>query len=163
MKKEQFGSLDPRAAAHAHASSLISTLWAFRALYTVRNEFWITQPCSVCAFRVVFELSSGPIQVETFIKACQILHEMSGRFPLATDVLASIQSVIEQHKLQLPSFTTKHLNFQRSATTTTIMQQTITSVSPDYVDAGCESESQGSKRMTVSDLILTSNPHINPD
>ncbi|KAK4246074.1 hypothetical protein C7999DRAFT_42466 [Corynascus novoguineensis] len=67
MTRHEFGSIDPKETSYSHAQSMMSTVWMFRALYTVRHEF---------------------------IRACQALSEMSERFTVARDVMAPLQSVI---------------------------------------------------------------------
>jgi hypothetical protein len=67
----------------AHAGNLINTIWTFRALYTVRYEFWLTHLLAVCAYRVVFVLQVEPVRIDTFVKACQGLHELGERLGIA--------------------------------------------------------------------------------
>ncbi|KAH7189822.1 hypothetical protein DER44DRAFT_635873, partial [Fusarium oxysporum] len=103
VAKDQFGGLDPKATSQFYASHIMSTIWTFRALYTVRHEFLHTLPCSVCAFRVVDDRNSGPMQVETFMKACQLLNEMMERFRLPVDVLAFLKTALKNRRIIQPS------------------------------------------------------------
>lgn len=98
MSREEFGVVDPKIASSSHAHSAVSTVWRFRTLYTLRHEYFNTQVLSIAAFRVLFDLESSPIQLQTFIKAIQGLTELSERYPVARDVLASIQTVVTQQK-----------------------------------------------------------------
>ena len=94
---------------YAHATNAMSTVWHFRALHTLRNEHWLIQASSVCAFRVLFAIEESPIQLETFIKACRALLELSEAFPVAEKVLYSIESVVKEKKVNLPSYAKEYL------------------------------------------------------
>ncbi|EXM15838.1 hypothetical protein FoTM2_016920 [Fusarium oxysporum f. sp. vasinfectum] len=112
LSKEEFGPFDPVTASYAHASNAISPIWHFRALYTLRNEHWMIQASSVCAFRVLLAIESSPIQLETFVKACQALAELGESFPVAKDVILSIESVVTKQRLRVPSCAQEHLSNQ---------------------------------------------------
>ncbi|KAJ3453761.1 hypothetical protein MRS44_018393 [Fusarium solani] len=86
LTKEEFGPFDPVTMCYAHVRNAMSTLWHFRALYTLRNEHWTIQAASACAFQVLFDIEASPIQLEAFIKACQALIELGESFPVAKDV-----------------------------------------------------------------------------
>ncbi|KAH7231739.1 uncharacterized protein BKA55DRAFT_474284, partial [Fusarium redolens] len=89
--EERTGPFDPVTTSYAHASNAILAIWHSRALYTLRNEHWMIQASSVCAFRVLLGIDSSPIQLETFVKACQALAELRESFPVAKDVILSIE------------------------------------------------------------------------
>ncbi|KAL2195383.1 hypothetical protein P885DRAFT_13096, partial [Corynascus similis CBS 632.67] len=91
MTRHEFGSIDPKETSYSHAQSMMSTIWTFRALYTLRHEFFNVQLFAVAAFRVLFDFDSDPFRLQTFIRACQALSEMSERFTVARDVMASLQ------------------------------------------------------------------------
>ncbi|KAJ3532496.1 hypothetical protein NM208_g8413 [Fusarium decemcellulare] len=110
FSKEEFGPFDPVAMSYAHASNAMSTIWHFRALYTLRNEHWIIQACSVCVFRVLFDIESNPIQLEAFVKACRALLELGESFPVAQEVLLSLESVVKKRRLALPSYAQDHFS-----------------------------------------------------
>jgi hypothetical protein len=86
LTKEEFGPFDPVTMCYAHVRNAMSTLWHFRALYTLRNEHWTIQAASACAFQVLFDIEASPIQLEAFIKACRALIELGESFPVAKDV-----------------------------------------------------------------------------
>lgn len=138
----------------------MSTLWAFRALYTVRHEFFNAQLCSIAAFRVLFDLESSPFQLQTFIRACQALYELGERFPIAGDVLASLQSVVKQRSLHLPLFAEKHLSVEVSAVGS-IMQHTAV-LAALRTDSSIQKEPDR-LRLTISDLVARADTDIEPD
>ncbi|KAF4980369.1 hypothetical protein FZEAL_3599 [Fusarium zealandicum] len=118
FSKQEFGPFDPMTMSYAHTSNAMSTMWYFRALYTLRNEHWLIQACSVCAFRVLFDIDSSPIQLETFTKALRALMELSEAFPVAKDVLLSVETVVRKRKLQLPERAQDHLPGETDGTKT---------------------------------------------
>lgn len=87
MNMKEFGPVEPTMTSFTHASNAMSTTWTFRALYTLRLEYWMIQSRAFCAFLVLFDLDSSPIQVETFIKACRALSELGETYTTANDVL----------------------------------------------------------------------------
>lgn len=87
----------------------MSTIWQFRALYTLRNESWLIQAASVCAFKVLFAIQESPIHLETFIKACRALMELAEAFPVAEEVIYSIESVVKEKQVDLPSYAREYL------------------------------------------------------
>ncbi|CAG9948173.1 unnamed protein product, partial [Clonostachys rosea f. rosea IK726] len=120
LSKEEFGPFDPVTTSYAHASNAISAIWHFRALYTLRNEHWMIQASSVCAFR--------PIQLETFVKACQALAELGESFPVAKDVLLSIDSVVKKQRLRVPTCAQKHLSNQVEDKEDSVIESTVVKV-----------------------------------
>jgi hypothetical protein len=109
VPKSVFGPFHPRLTSYAHATNAMSTIWHFRALYTIRSEHWLIQACSVCAFKVLFAIEESPIQLETFIKACRALIELREAFPVAEEVIYSIESVIKNKKVNLPSYAREYM------------------------------------------------------
>ncbi|KAF9766187.1 hypothetical protein IL306_001433 [Fusarium sp. DS 682] len=109
VPKSIFGPFHPRLASYAHATNAMSTIWHFRALYNLRNEYWLIQASSVCAFKVLFAIEESPIQLETFIKACRALMELRESYPVAEDVIYSIESVIKNKKVNLPSYAREYM------------------------------------------------------
>ncbi|RFN51860.1 hypothetical protein FIE12Z_3821 [Fusarium flagelliforme] len=112
LSKDKFGPFDPVTTSYAHASNTISAIWHFRALYTLRNQPWIIQASSVCAFRVLSDIDSSPIQLKTFVKACQALVELGESFPVAKDVILSLESVVKKQRLRIPSCAQEQLSNQ---------------------------------------------------
>ncbi|KAI1035524.1 hypothetical protein LB504_005627 [Fusarium proliferatum] len=109
IPKSVFGPFIPRLTSYAHATNAMSTIWHFRALYTIHNEHWLIQACSVCAFKVLFAIEESPVQLETFIKACRALMELREAFPVAEEVIYSIESVVKNKKVNLPSYAREYM------------------------------------------------------
>ncbi|KAF5609878.1 pathway-specific regulatory nit-4 [Fusarium subglutinans] len=109
IPKSVFGPFIPRLTSYAHATNAMSTIWHFRALYTIHSEYWLIQACSVCAFKVLFAMEESPIQLETFIKACRALMELREAFPVAEEVIYSIESVVKNKKVNLPSYAREYM------------------------------------------------------
>ncbi|EGU87132.1 hypothetical protein FOPG_16446 [Fusarium oxysporum f. sp. conglutinans race 2 54008] len=110
LTKEEFGPFDPVTMSYAHASNAMWVVWHFRALYTLRNEHWIIQAASICAFRVLFDIESSTIQLETFAKACRALIELGESFPVAKKVLLSVDSVAKKQRIKLPSYASEYMS-----------------------------------------------------
>ncbi|RYC78714.1 hypothetical protein BFJ63_vAg18411, partial [Fusarium oxysporum f. sp. narcissi] len=91
LTKEEFGPFDPVTISYAHASNAMWVVWHFRALYTLRNEHWMIQAASICAFRVLSDIETSTIQLETFAKACRALIELGESFPVAKEVMLAIK------------------------------------------------------------------------
>ncbi|RGP74219.1 nitrogen assimilation transcription factor nit-4 [Fusarium sporotrichioides] len=109
VPKSTFGPFDPRSTTYAHATNAMSTIWHFRALYTLRNEHWLIQASAVCAFRVLVAIQESPIQLETFIKACRALLELGEAYPVAEQVRYSIESVVEDKGITLPTYAKEYM------------------------------------------------------
>ncbi|KAH6613171.1 hypothetical protein C7974DRAFT_380888 [Boeremia exigua] len=163
IKESLFGSLDARSISYYHANSIMSKLWTFRALYTLQHEFWNIQLCSLCAFRVLFDLDFGSLQLDTFTKACQGLYEMTERFPLARNVLASLQSAIELQGLQLPSFATRHLSNKTAIVEESIMKYTVVPVSLSISTVHEAGSARKHEQLTLSALLMKLDFNVGPD
>jgi hypothetical protein len=109
VPKSMFGPFDPRSTTYAHATNAMSTIWHFRALYTLRNEHWLIQASAVCAFRVLLVIKESPIQLETFVKACRALLELGEAYPVAEEVRYSIESVIKDKGIILPTYAKEYM------------------------------------------------------
>ncbi|KFA68336.1 hypothetical protein S40285_09476 [Stachybotrys chlorohalonatus IBT 40285] len=154
VAKDQFGGLVPKATSQFHASHIMSTIWTFRALYTVRHEFWHTHPCSVCAFSVLDDIDFGPMQVDIVMKACQVLHEMMERFRLPADFLASFKKALKERRVVLPSSTVNILQAEIEVPGPTIMQYTIAvAVKKRRTQSQCEKKARV-RSLRISDLLI---------
>lgn len=140
----------------------MSTIWTFRALYTVRHEFYNTQLFSVAAFRTLFDFESSPTRLQTFMRACQALSELSERFTVARDVMASLQSVVVPRKLHIPSFLKAHLNVEVGGAGSSIMQFTVVPAAL-RTTSKVQKEPNQPYRLTISDLVAMHNSGIEPD
>lgn len=163
VAKDQFGGLDPKATSQFYASHIMSTIWTFRALYTVRHEFLHTLPCSVCAFRVVDDRNSGPMQVETFMKACQLLNEMMERFRLPVDVLAFLKTALKNRRIIQPSSTVGILEAEIEAPGLTMMQYTVAAAAKEQKAHSRSRDPKQVRILTVSDMIVSKEIEITLD
>ncbi|KAF4999111.1 hypothetical protein FGRMN_2674 [Fusarium graminum] len=109
IPKSAFGPFNPRSMSYAHATNAMSTIWQFRALYTLRNESWLIQATSVCVFKVLFALEESPLHLEAFIKACQALIELAQSFPVAEEVIYSIESIVKEKNVYIPLYARRYL------------------------------------------------------
>ncbi|KAH7237907.1 hypothetical protein B0J15DRAFT_503142, partial [Fusarium solani] len=153
LSKEEFGPFEPNTMSYAHASNVMSTLWHFRALYTLRNEQWMVQAASVCAFRVLFDIEASPIQLETFVKACRALIELSESFPVAKDVLLSIESVVKKQRLELPSYAQEHFPRKGEDVGDSIEEYTVVKVRDHSVIVQKADSAGHSGHLTLSGVL----------
>ncbi|KAM0300145.1 hypothetical protein ACHAPM_006451 [Fusarium culmorum] len=109
VSKSTFGPFNPRSTTYAHATNAMSTIWHFRALYTLRNEHWLIQASTVCAFRVLLVIKESPVQLETFVKACRALLELGDAYPVAEAVRYSIESVVKNKGITLPTYAKEYM------------------------------------------------------
>ncbi|RKL10788.1 hypothetical protein BFJ70_g16469 [Fusarium oxysporum] len=164
LSKEDFGPFDPVTTSYAHASNAISAIWHFRALYTLRNEHWMIQASSVCAFRVLLAIESSPIQLETFVKACQALAELGESFPVAKDVILSIESVVKKQRLRVPSCAQEHLSNQVEDKEDSEIEPTVVKVIDHSVTVKKADPEDYTGYLTLSGLLSSMAPiNIGPD
>ncbi|EXA30767.1 hypothetical protein FOVG_17870 [Fusarium oxysporum f. sp. pisi HDV247] len=164
LSKEDFGPFDPVTTSYAHASNAISAIWHFRALYTLRNEYWMIQASSVCAFRVVLAIESSPIQLETFVKAYQALAELGESFPVAKDVMLSIKSVVKKQRLRVPSCAQKHLSNQVEDKEDSVIEPTVVKILDHSVIVKKADLEDYTGQLTLSGLLSSMAPiDIGPD
>ncbi|EXL66291.1 hypothetical protein FOPG_17530 [Fusarium oxysporum f. sp. conglutinans race 2 54008] len=164
LSKEEFGPFDPVTTSYAHASNVISAIWHFRALYTLRNEHWMIQASSVCAFRVLLDIESNPIQLETFVKACQALAELGESFPVAKGVILSIESVVKKKRLRVPSCAQEHLSNQVEDKEDGVIESTVVKVIDHSVVVKEADLEYYAGHLTLSGLLSSMAPiDIRPD
>jgi hypothetical protein len=95
-------------------------------MHTLRNEYWLIHSTALCAFRVLYGLNTGYVQIDTFVKCCQALSEMAEAFVVASDTLIYIQTIVKKEGIPLPSLTKmKDLTHDLSASEVSVMQHTI--------------------------------------
>lgn len=97
----------------SHGTSIMTAIWIFRSLYTVKHEYWAMQGCFAAAMAMLHFLTPGSVQVDTFAKACQALSEMGECLPLARSFLLAVQGVISQYRIPLPQYGAKYLRNAR--------------------------------------------------
>lgn len=88
---------------------------------------------------------------------------MTERFPLARNVLASLQSAIELRGLQLPSFATRHLSNETAIVEESIINYTVVPVSLS-ISTVDEAGSAGKREhLTLSALLMKLDLDVDPD
>ncbi|KAL8351361.1 hypothetical protein RB601_000602 [Gaeumannomyces tritici] len=98
--KERFGGSTAGALKNSSSFSMINTVWTFRAHYTLKHEYWLTQVCAAAAMSVLFNLDDGCADV--FVRACQALHETGEFVRMANKNLTVIQQLIDRYRIRLP-------------------------------------------------------------
>ena len=109
-------SKDARAERHAHAADLISTMWLFRAYYTLPRSALNVHGCVAAAFGTVFDLEAGGSQTEVFMKACQGLQELGSTFESANAALLALKALITKHHLSVPQRAWSYFKTSTAAT-----------------------------------------------
>ncbi|KAH7323183.1 hypothetical protein B0I35DRAFT_477066 [Stachybotrys elegans] len=98
----------------AHAASIMAGVWTFRALYSIRREYWAMQGCFAAAVAMLEYLVPGTVQVDTFAKACQALTEIGELLPLANSFLEGIKGLVKLSKVSIPRYGSKYLLDRRT-------------------------------------------------
>ncbi|KAI8155845.1 Nitrogen assimilation transcription factor nirA [Colletotrichum sp. SAR 10_65] len=89
-----------------HASSMISSLWIYRGLYTLKHEYWAAEHCSF-AVHVLLPQMAEPAVHDTIAKACCVLHEMgirSGVSGRAAELLRDIEETARARGIRIPPY-----------------------------------------------------------
>ncbi|KAF4901009.1 Nitrogen assimilation transcription factor nirA, partial [Colletotrichum viniferum] len=89
-----------------HASSMISNLWIYRGLYTLKHEYWAAEHCSF-AVHVLLPQMAEPSVHDTVAKACCVLHEMgvqSGVSGRAAELLRDIEEMAGARGIRIPPY-----------------------------------------------------------
>ncbi|KAF4809168.1 hypothetical protein CGCSCA5_v011610 [Colletotrichum siamense] len=89
-----------------HASSMISSLWIYRGLYTLKHEYWAAEHCSF-AVHVLLPQMAEPAVHDTIAKACCVLHEMgirSGVSGRAAELLRDIEETARAWGIRIPPY-----------------------------------------------------------
>ncbi|KAL9086376.1 MAG: hypothetical protein Q9165_007162 [Trypethelium subeluteriae] len=130
LTKAQFGPFNPSDRCHAHASSLQSAIWTFRAYANLRHEYWLCHVTVTVAFVTLREHEYSPAEMDTLIKACQCLHEMRETLPLAVDCLAAIHGAFRKLQLRLPIFVMRFFGVDIRHRNDGLMHHTIAALIP---------------------------------
>ncbi|RGP79070.1 nitrogen assimilation transcription factor nit-4 [Fusarium longipes] len=149
IPKSAFGPFNPRSTTYAHATNAMSTIWHFRALYTLRNEHWLIQTSTVCAFRVLLAIEESPIQLETFIKACRALLELGEAFPVAKKVRYAIESTIKDKGVNLPAYAKEYMPHGARAGIVELIDVKVR----DHTVAAEEASERNEDRFTLTGLL----------
>ncbi|TIC95517.1 Nitrogen assimilation transcription factor nit-4 [Colletotrichum higginsianum] len=92
-----------------HASSMMTNLWIYRSIYTIKHEFWAAEYCSSVAHALLPSLetnTSTPVVHDIVGRACCILNEMacagvSGR---AGELLKGIEERARASRIRVPAY-----------------------------------------------------------
>ncbi|KAK6224920.1 hypothetical protein QIS74_03247 [Colletotrichum tabaci] len=92
-----------------HASSMMTNLWIYRSIYTIKHEFWAAEYCSSVAHALLPSLetnTSTPVVHDIVGRACCILNEMacagvSGR---AGELLEGIEERARVSRIRVPAY-----------------------------------------------------------
>jgi hypothetical protein len=148
--KDQFGPFAPRDRCLAHAVQLQSAIWTFRAYAILGHEYWLNSPLTNVAFITIHESASNPTAMETLVKACQCLSEMSELLPLSADCLVAIHGAIKASDLQLPEYVMRYFKAKNlKARKDGLMHRTIVTIMPDQQD-----EVKGGVQETLLEELL---------
>ncbi|KAK2001194.1 hypothetical protein LX36DRAFT_653567 [Colletotrichum falcatum] len=92
-----------------HASSMMTNLWIYRGIYSIRHEYWAAEYCSFVAHALLPRLeadTSTPAIQDAIGRACCVLGEMvnagvSGR---AQELLTGVEERARTLKVRVPSY-----------------------------------------------------------
>jgi len=148
---EELSELNPTFRRITHAHSIISTLWTYRALYTLRHEYWAMQGCMAAATSLLFHLQPGSAEVDSFVKACQGLSELSEHLPLAKPFLAVIRELVARHGIRIPANGSKVLLSSARGRGSSYVNEAR--VAMMVQDAEASKDTRGLWEIRLSDLI----------
>jgi hypothetical protein len=101
--------------------SIMSHIWAYRAAYGRRQDYWFMQGCSAAAKAVVFTMELGSVQEDTFVKACRFLYEAGDQLPLANQLLLVLRRLQMRHEMQIPGAAAKIFSGLQARTQKTVL------------------------------------------
>lgn len=90
-----------------HAMTMISNIWAYRATFGTRHEYWLMQACFSCAESVVSSLQTSVAAGDVFTRACRLLFDTGAYLPLANDFLLVLKATLLRNKIPIPSTVAK--------------------------------------------------------
>ncbi|TQV98917.1 hypothetical protein V2A60_007385 [Cordyceps javanica] len=129
--KDYFGRFSPRERCAAHASHVVSAIWAFRAYGQIRCEYYLTHPLGTAAY-IMLQEPDGPMQLDSLVRACQCLYEMRTTLPLAVDVLSGIRAAFRRYRRAMPVFMAKYFDMVRHRQDG-LMHHAVAGLLPDAV------------------------------
>lgn len=107
---QQLIRFDPRERCYQHASGIMTAVWTYRAFAILRYEYWLTYVASHAAYIVLREAADVPMHMDTIIRACQCLKELSISYPIANDSLLGILGAFKRCKLPVPGYLIKYFD-----------------------------------------------------
>jgi hypothetical protein len=102
--KLDFGPFQPRDRCYSHCTSLMNTIWTFRALTNLHSEYWYMPMLATVAFVSFREAEGIPALRETLVKSCKCLGEMATIYPLASDALSAIRGAFRRAGMPVPVY-----------------------------------------------------------
>jgi hypothetical protein len=130
LVQDSLNDLNPKQRCYVHASSLMSNIWTFRAFSILRHEYWLVHGLSTAAFVVLQDLDHGPEQLDTLIRACHCLHEMTLTLPLATDCLLAINAAFRRSQLTVPDHVARYFGKDQRRRRDGLMQHVYAALLP---------------------------------
>ncbi|KAI9830707.1 MAG: hypothetical protein M1826_004536 [Phylliscum demangeonii] len=103
---------DPRYLTLGHRCNALSTLWIYRANYTLARGCSIMQGLLTVAFALVFDLRGDDVPDEAFTRVCQALCEVSDYWPIAGMTLQVLKALITRHRLTPPPRAARYLTVE---------------------------------------------------
>ncbi|TDZ44822.1 Nitrogen assimilation transcription factor nit-4 [Colletotrichum trifolii] len=97
-----------------HANSMMTNLWIYRGIYTLKHEYWAMEACSSAAIALLPRLKTEPALHDVIGRACWILDEMKRVSGRATELLRAIEEKGREHRLRIPPYGSQS-SFRRSS------------------------------------------------
>lgn len=72
LTKEQFGRFNPKDRCVAHASNLVSVIWAFRTFAQIRCEYYLTHPLASFALILLAGCQDEPVQMDLVARVASV-------------------------------------------------------------------------------------------
>lgn len=104
VTESQFGPFWPKNRCYGHCTSLMDTIWTFRAFTSLNSEYWYIPMLATIVFVTLRENTYNPILTEALIKACKCLDEMAVKFLLASDALSAIRGALKRTGMPMPAY-----------------------------------------------------------
>ncbi|KAK2031267.1 hypothetical protein LX32DRAFT_714640 [Colletotrichum zoysiae] len=106
---DHFDNRDAASLQVLHASSVMTNLWIYRGIYTIRHEYWAAEYCSFVAHALLPRLETDtatPAIQDTIGRACCVLGEMAnvGVSDRAQELLAGVEERARALKVRVPSY-----------------------------------------------------------
>ncbi|WYZ39171.1 hypothetical protein EsH8_III_001085 [Colletotrichum jinshuiense] len=92
-----------------HAGSMMTNLWIYRGIYTIKHEYWAAEYCSFVAHALLPRLeadSSTPAMQDIISKACCVLNEMTraGVSDRSRELLLGIEARARVLRVRVPPY-----------------------------------------------------------
>nr|XP_036588903.1 nitrogen assimilation transcription factor nira [Colletotrichum truncatum]KAF6800545.1 nitrogen assimilation transcription factor nira [Colletotrichum truncatum] len=90
-----------------HANSLVTNLWIYRGIYTLKHEYWAAEYCSFTAHTLLPFVETETAVHDVIAKACCILYEMGGKSGVssrATSLLREVEETARDRSIRIPYY-----------------------------------------------------------